>query len=297
LLTHFSAAAVASSTATAPLDVLRTRLQSDFYQQYLATSRLARGITDPAHLPLHRSTALHIRETFQILFAIPRVEGTRALFKGLGATLVAIVPARGIHFFAYGNSKDMIMEKLTKGVEGPLVHLGAAAIAGAATSTATNPIWVIKTRLQLDKSLAADGAGRMYKNAFDCLVRTVRAEGVTSLYRGLSASFIGISDTCLSWVMYEEAKRRLRVRKAYVETAPVARTWYDGVLESFGQPLAGGTAKMISAFITYPHEVSISFTFIVYILKICRLFARGYGKLQKMEYRDTMALFSALNLS
>jgi len=87
------------------------------------------------------------------------------------------------------------------------------------------------------------------------LLRTVRAEGALSLYRGLSASFVGISDTCLSWVMYEEGKRRLRLRKSRVEAAPGSRSWYDGLLEAVGQPLTGGAAKMISAFVTYPHEV------------------------------------------
>jgi solute carrier family 25, member 33/36 len=200
-----------------------------------------------------------VRETFQILFAIPRVEGYRALFKGLGANLVAIVPARGIHFYMYGNSKKLISEHITHGKEGPLVHLGAAGLAGVVTGTATNPIWVIKTRLQLDKSQATGGAGRKYRNALDCLFQTVRAEGIRALYRGLSASFLGISESATQWVMYEEGKRRLRERQARIAASGQPRTWTDDFLGSFGDSIAAGGAKFIAAFLTYPHEVLYHF--------------------------------------
>jgi solute carrier family 25 protein 33/36 len=254
-LVLYSVGAIVSATSTAPLDVLRTRLQSDYYQSHLVASRLARGIADPSTLSFSRSATLHIRETFQILFAIPRVEGWRALFKGLGANLVAIVPARGIHFFAYGNSKTLLKEHVTHGKEGPLVHLGAAGLSGVITGTITNPIWVIKTRLQLDKSQATGGAGRKYRSAMDCLFQTVRAEGIRGLYRGLSASFLGISESSMQWVMYEEGKRRLRLREARLVESGQTRTWTDDILGSFGDSIAAGGAKFIAAFLTYPHEV------------------------------------------
>lgn len=165
------------------------------------------------------------------------------------------MPARGIHFFAYGNSKNLIKENLTNGKESPLVHLGSAGVAGVVTGTATNPIWVIKTRLQLDKSQAAGGSGRKYRNALDCLAQTVRAEGVRGLYRGLTASFLGISESSMQWVMYEEGKRRLRLREARLVETGHTNTSLDNFLESFGDSIAAGGAKAIAAFLTYPHEV------------------------------------------
>ena len=80
---------------------------------------------------------------------IYREESSRALFKGLGPTLVGVVPARSINFFTYGNGKRIIADNFNDGRENSWVHLSAAALAGIVTGTATNPIWVVKTRLQL----------------------------------------------------------------------------------------------------------------------------------------------------
>jgi solute carrier family 25 protein 33/36 len=59
---------------------------------------------------------------------------------------------------------------------------------GIATSICTSPLWMIKTRMQLQ----ANNQDRTYKNSLDCLVKVVKGEGVFSLYRGLSASLIGM---------------------------------------------------------------------------------------------------------
>lgn len=137
-----------SATLTAPLDVVKTRLQSsDFYQAQIAAWRAAKNIPHPSQMSLARSSLLHIRETCQILYAIPKIEGPRALFKGLGPNLIGVVPARAINFYAYGNGKKIISQNFNNGQESAWVHLTAAACAGIVTGTATNPIWLVKTRL------------------------------------------------------------------------------------------------------------------------------------------------------
>ena len=174
---------------TSPLDVLRTRLQSDFYQAHLTASRTARGIPPPSELSFVRASLLHIRETFQILAAVPRVEGWRALFKGLGPNLIGVVPAKAIHFYTYDASKAFFKKEFNNGQEGTVVTIPAAICAGVVTGTATNPIWVIKTRLQLDRANAGNLINnRRYNGVIDCVAQTVRQEGVRGLYKGLSAT-------------------------------------------------------------------------------------------------------------
>lgn len=244
---------------TSPLDVLKTRLQSDFYQSHLASARVARGVPPLAQLSFSRLTLLHFRETFQILFAIPKVEGWRALFKGLGPNLIGVVPARAINFFAYGNGKRLIAQNFNNGQEAAWVHLLAAANAGIITGTATNPIWLVKTRLQLDKATAAkSGAGmdgRKYKNALDCTLQTVRTEGIRGLYRGLTASYLGVTESTLQWVLYEQMKGSLARREARLAATGKSPTMWDDSVSWFGKLGAAGGAKFIAALATYPHEV------------------------------------------
>lgn len=256
---HFVAGGLGGMTAatlTSPLEVLKTRLQSDFYQGQLAASRAAKGIPPPNQLPFLRASWLHITETGQILGQIPKVEGWRALFKGLGPTLVGVVPARAINFWAYGNGKRVYSNLFFNGQETASVHLLAAATAGLITGTATNPIWLVKTRLQLDKQNAGPGGqGRLYRNALDCVRKTVRTEGFRGLYRGLSASYLGVSESTLQWVLYEQAKRSLSKREMDLALSGRTPTFWDRTVEWSGKLTAAGGAKFVAALITYPHEV------------------------------------------
>lgn len=247
-----------SATLTSPLDVLKTRLQSDFYQSQIIATRNARGIPPPSTLSLPRNALLHFRETFQILFSIHRVEGWRALFKGLGPNLTGVIPARAINFWAYGNGKRIISQKFNNGQEAAWVHVCAAANAGIITGTATNPIWLVKTRLQLDKRHAEKTgtlSSRQYKNSFDCVQQTLRTEGIRGLYRGLSASYLGVTESTLQWVLYEQIKLYLKRREERLTASGKAPSGWDNSVAWGGRVAGAGTAKFLAAIVTYPHEV------------------------------------------
>ncbi len=136
---------------TSPLDVVKTRLQSDLYRQRSTQKAAPTTATQKGGVfQSARRLAYHFVETGYLLKEISTTEGPRALFRGLGPTLVGVIPARSINFYTYGNGKTLIAERFNGGKETSLVHLSAAALAGVVTATATNPIWVVKTRLQLD---------------------------------------------------------------------------------------------------------------------------------------------------
>ncbi|EZF29348.1 mitochondrial carrier [Trichophyton mentagrophytes] len=266
---HFLAGGLGGMTAatlTSPLDVLKTRLQSDFYQAQLQQLRAQHPLPPASSsiTALTRSAALHFSETIQMLRSIHVHEGWRALFKGLGPNLTGVVPARAINFYVYGNGKRILNDYFRYDPnESPVaIHLGAAAIAGIATGTATNPIWLVKTRMQLDKNASQQQGGRQavrkrqYANSLDCIRQTVRHEGIQGLYRGLSASYLGVSESALQWVLYEQMKRVLAQREARLAADPThVPGWTDDVISWGGKLVAAGSAKLVAAVATYPHEV------------------------------------------
>ena len=165
------------------------------------------------------------------------------MFKGLGPTLVGVVPARSINFFTYGNGKRIIADKFNDGQENSAVHFSAAAFAGIVTGTATNPIWVVKTRLQL-----VQGDKKVLGGSWNCIKKIMREEGIRGFYKGLSASYLGVSETAIQWVLYERLKK-----------LTTAVDGQNGVSKWVGLLGSAGSAKFVASMITYPHEVCLSF--------------------------------------
>lgn len=165
-------------------------------------------------------------------------------------TLVGVVPARSINFFTYGNGKQIIADRFNSGQENSYVHLCAAAIAGIATGSATNPIWVVKTRLQLSASnrsaaiAPTTSPGSLFGGSVSTIRQIAREEGVRGFYKGLSASYLGVTEGTIQWVLYERLKRL---------TASTDGT--GGLQEWAGMLASAGTAKCVASLITYPHEV------------------------------------------
>ncbi|EAQ90010.1 hypothetical protein CHGG_06629 [Chaetomium globosum CBS 148.51] len=254
---HLVAGGIGGMTAaalTAPLDVLKTRLQSDFYQAQIRASRASIA----APMNPFRTAAFHFNETMSILGSVYRQEGPRALFKGLGPNLVGVIPARSINFFTYGNGKRIIGEYFGN-KDSPWVHLTAGSISGVVTSTVTNPIWMVKTRLQLDKNMAIESGGiakRRYKNSLDCIRQVLRDEGIRGLYKGMSASYLGVAESTMHWMLYEQIKRSLVRREERIALSGRSKGWWDHTVDWTGKFGAAGFSKFIAAVITYPHEVA-----------------------------------------
>jgi len=76
-----------------------------------------------------------------------REEGIRGWYKGLGTTTMALVPTWAIYFSVYNYLKTLGTSRNMK--SDFLLHMGSAVGAGVTTDILANPLWLIKTRLQL----------------------------------------------------------------------------------------------------------------------------------------------------
>ncbi|KAJ9057116.1 Pyrimidine nucleotide transporter, mitochondrial [Entomophthora muscae] len=236
---HFVAGGAGGFIGTflfSPLEVIKTRFQSSLYQHNLNNPTGKTGV--------FQNMKFHVTDTLGSIRSLYKIEGGRALFKGLGPTLAGVVPSRSIYFFSYGNGKKLLTE-LNGGQETSAVHLASAACAGTLTATLTNPIWVIRTRLQLQSEKA-----RTYRNSLHCIYEILRQEGTRGLYKGLSASYLGVIESTLQWVVYEKLKDQVLQRNPTLDpSAPRSASDWGETL------LCAGTAKLFAAVVAYPHEV------------------------------------------
>ncbi|XP_043509346.1 mitochondrial carrier protein Rim2 [Frieseomelitta varia] len=273
---HLVAGGVAGTTGaivTCPLEVVKTRLQSSssgFYpppvnkeltsghvtcksfpkpeqRRRLCTGGYTRhalialshfgASSTPGGTP-HSHSAPSV---YQCIRYIVQNEGTRALFKGLGPNLVGVAPSRAIYFCAYSKSK--IAFNTIFAPDTALVHVFSAFCAGFVACTLTNPIWFVKTRLQLDH--------RTNKiTAMECVQRIYRQSGILGFYKGIIASYVGISETVIHFVIYEAVKAMLA---AYKTSGADDRKSLRDFLEFMA---AGSFSKTIASTIAYPHEVA-----------------------------------------
>lgn len=155
-----SAGAVAT-TATYPLDLLRTRFAAQ------GTERVYRSLLSSIH-------------------DIARYEGPKGFFQGLGAGVGQIVPYMGIFFATYESLRT------------PMSHLELPFGSGDATAgvmasvfgkTCVFPLDLIRKRLQVQGPTRAKYVHKnipVYKGVFKTLRDILKKEGTRGLYRGLT---------------------------------------------------------------------------------------------------------------
>ena len=166
-------------------------------------------------------------------------------------TLVGIIPARSIYFYSYAQAKKTLGKTiLPEGSVGNALLSGFAA--GIASNTVTNPIWMVKTRMQL---LADHTAGQVaYNNYAEAIKAIMKEEGIGGFYRGLSASYWGCTEGAIQFLLYERLKSRL-VAIQNVEREEMGLEPTDQ-LPKMTYFFSAAFAKGFASILTYPHEVA-----------------------------------------
>lgn len=88
------------------------------------------------------------------------------------------------------------------------LHFCASLLTSFFVCIAMNPFDVASVRMYNQQPTVDGRKGSLYKNGLDCIGKTVRAEGVFALYKGLGAHYLRIGPhTILTFVILEQLKK------------------------------------------------------------------------------------------
>lgn len=159
---------VLSAFLASPLFLVKTRLQS--YTSH----------------PASRVGFQHsYRHTFHALSSIFQQEGIRGLYRGVDASMLRTGMGSSVQLPSYDIAKQTLINVM--GMEnGVKCHAISSLMSGLIVCIVMNPFDIVSTRMFNQKGKA------LYRNPIDCLVKTVKTEGIRALYKGFTAHFLRI---------------------------------------------------------------------------------------------------------
>lgn len=145
----------------------------------------------------------NVAPSFQTAFSFGK------LYTGVCAQILRDAPFRALFIVAF----HAVSSAIDRRIDRPLRKVESVAIAAttaAATAAITTPLDVVRTRVMAQ----FPGTVPMYSNAFHCAIRTVRSEGIPSMYRGMipRTVYMGASVLLFSLALDKvtEAVRKIR---------------------------------------------------------------------------------------
>ncbi|CAO3659993.1 unnamed protein product [Umbelopsis vinacea] len=139
---------------------------------------------------------------------IVRNESFFALYKGLGAVVVGIVPKMAIRFSSFEYYKSLMADSNGKVSTSSTFLAGLTAGITEAVLVVT-PMDVIKIRLQAQKHSMTDPMDiPKYRNALHCAYEIIKAEGFGALYKGVALTALRQStNQAVNFTVYQEMKK------------------------------------------------------------------------------------------
>ncbi|KAM3458318.1 hypothetical protein MY3296_000524 [Beauveria thailandica] len=232
-----------SGVVTCPLDVIKTKLQAQAAVK-AGHSRMYNGLVGTASV-------------------IWRAEGLRGMYRGLGPIVLGYLPTWAVWFTVYNKSKVYLAD-YHHNVH--LINFWSSIIAGASSTVATNPIWVIKTRLMSQSNPNAPRSDHPrpgntptarptlqtpwhYRSTLDAARKMYSSEGLLSFYSGLTPALLGLTHVAVQFPTYEFLKTKFTGQGMGEAEAPGAEAHWSGILS------ASILSKILASSATYPHEV------------------------------------------
>jgi len=180
------------------------------------------------------------------IFKIIPEEGLDVLYRGLQATLISLYASNFVYFYS-NNLMKVLLRRATQKEVTVLQNLVIASLAGVVNVLSTCPLWVANTRLKLQSKKAAHEW--KYKGLMDCLYQISRDEGLATLWSGVGASLMLVTNPTINHVVYD------KVKSVFVKRAQLQKRKNLSPIEIF---IAGAIAKALATILTYPIQLAQS---------------------------------------
>lgn len=170
-----------------PADLIKVRMQADIRM-------VEHGLKPRYSGPLHA------------LNSIMRTEGIGGLWKGVLPNMQRAFLVNMGELACYDHAKRLIIENKIAG-DNIYAHTLSSIMSGLSATALSCPADVVKTRIMNQSSNNGEKVLK-YRNSFDCLVKTVRIEGLRALWKGFFPTWARLGPwQFVFWVSYEKFRQ------------------------------------------------------------------------------------------
>ncbi|XP_072966565.1 mitochondrial carrier protein CoAc1-like [Typha angustifolia] len=193
-----SAAGGTAVLCTYPLDLARTKLA----YQVRSPGQLGSGLSFEVQ-PAYGG----IKDVFRSVYL---QGGVRSLYRGVGPTLIGILPYAGLKFYIYEELKTQVPEEYKKSV---ILRLSCGALAGLFGQTLTYPLDVVRRQMQVQSQQALNQlSGPHITGTAQGLSTIIHTQGWRQLFAGLSLNYVKvIPSVAIGFTAYDTMKSLLQV--------------------------------------------------------------------------------------
>jgi solute carrier family 25 protein 34/35 len=180
---------IAGAIIGSPLFLIKTRMQS--YSEKIAVG-----------------DQTHYKSTFDGLYQIWKKDGFKGWFRGVDAAIIRTGMGSSVQLPIYNYVKHFL-QRHNLIQDGAGLHLVSSTFAGIGVGIVMNPGDVILTRMYNQK-------GNHYSGPVDCLIKTVKIEGIGALYKGFFAQLMRIAPHTILTLTFMEQTMKL-VQKVEID--------------------------------------------------------------------------------
>jgi solute carrier family 25 (mitochondrial folate transporter), member 32 len=252
-----------STVLLLPLDNIKVRLQVN--EGNVVADKVKAGSLSSSSLSAPPRPAR--LGAMRMMRGVIKHEGVRGLYQGLTPAVIGSAGSWGGFFYVYEAMKRQLQDykssnSTTRIPLNSWDNFQVATLSGVVMVFLTNPIWLIKLRMQLQMKKSSQELHAknvtQYDGFLDAIQKIVKQEGFWALYKGTGPALLLTSHGGVQFVVYEFLRKHFHyARKTAQRNSDIETT--TSVLErlenSFGYLMMGAVSKMVASTVTYPLQV------------------------------------------